>query len=56
VGVFSFQDPLIHTLVKCGSVLKDSPEYATIADRKSVLLLGDHPGDCRMGEGIDAER
>lgn len=50
------QEPLIHTLVKCGSSLKQSPDYDTIKDRRSVILLGDQPGDCRMGEGIDAER
>jgi 5'-nucleotidase len=45
-----FKEPIIHSLNKSETILKDLPVYAQIQERKNVILLGDTLGDVQMIE------
>ncbi|MFC1622453.1 hypothetical protein ACFL1Y_00445 [Patescibacteria group bacterium] len=45
--------PIIHTLNKDETILKNFPFYKKIADRKNIFLLGDSPSDVDMITGFD---
>ena len=45
---------LMHTFNKKGSVLRGSPGWTHIKERRSVILLGDSLSDVSMAEGLDA--
>ena len=48
-----FKKPLIHSMNKSETVLKDFPEiYEKIHERKNVILLGDSPSDVQMIDGF----
>jgi 5'-nucleotidase len=47
-----FKEPIIHSLNKSETVLKELPVYAKIQERKNVILLGDNPNDVQMIEGF----
>jgi 5'-nucleotidase len=49
------REPLIHTFNKDFSVVKNSPFYAKIKERKNIILLGDSLGDAAMADGAGAE-
>jgi cytosolic 5'-nucleotidase 3 len=51
---FSAKEPIIHSLNKDETVLKEIPDlYKIIKDRRNVILLGDSVGDLGMIEGFD---
>ncbi|KAF0362328.1 5-nucleotidase, cytosolic III [Gigaspora margarita] len=50
-----FKVPLIHIFNKSEIMLKDSPYYKTIENRRNVILLGDSIGDIHMADGIQHE-
>lgn len=52
VGV---KKPIIHTLNKYETSVKDFPVFEEIKERKNVLLLGDSLDDAGMVEGFDYE-
>lgn len=50
----SIHEPIIHTLNKDETIIKDFPEiYQQVANRKNVILLGDDLGDVGMITGFD---
>lgn len=49
----SIRKPIIHSMNKDETVIKDFPIYSKIRDRKNVLLLGDSLGDLGMIKGFD---
>lgn len=49
------KQPIIHSLNKDETVVKDLPFYNVIEKRKNVLLLGDSPGDVEMIKGFEYE-
>jgi len=52
--VISIQQPIIHSLNKDETILKDFPHiHNQIKDRKNVLLLGDSISDLAMVEGFN---
>ncbi len=46
-------EPIIHSLNKDESALRDLPDYEAIKNRPNILLLGDGPGDADMAAGSD---
>jgi len=46
-------EPIIHTLNKTETSLKNYPIYEKLKNRKNVILLGDEIGDIGMAEGLD---
>jgi 5'-nucleotidase len=51
----AIKEPIIHSFNKGETVVKDSPIYEEIKERKNILLLGDSLGDVRMADGFDYE-
>lgn len=51
----SVKQPIIHSLNKDETLLKDFPFYNMVADRKNVILLGDNPDDIDMVVGFPYE-
>lgn len=51
--VVSIKEPIIHSMNKDETSIKDFPFYKKIKDRKNVLLLGDSLGDVGMVAGFD---
>ncbi len=49
------KEPIIHSLNKDETLVKDFPVFEKIKDRKNVLLLGDSLDDVGMVEGFDYE-
>ncbi|HPI67023.1 MAG TPA: hypothetical protein PKZ16_00525 [bacterium] len=49
------KQPIIHSLNKDETVLKDFTFFKILANRKNVLLLGDNPDDIKMITGFDFE-
>lgn len=47
------EKPIIHSMNKDETVLKEFDFYDKIKDRKNVILLGDNPGDTQMVTGFD---
>ena len=47
------KEPVIHSMNKDETVLKDLPDYDRIKNRKNVLLFGDSLGDLGMVEGFN---
>ena len=55
-NVIKFDEPVIHSLNKDETVIKDFPEiFKQIEDKKNVILLGDNLEDIGMIEGFDYE-
>jgi len=52
-SVVKVQEPIIHSLNKYETVVKDYPVYKEVENRKNVLLLGDPIDDIGMVEGFD---
>jgi 5'-nucleotidase len=53
-NVIKFNEPVIHSLNKDETVVKDFPEiFEQIKDKKNVILLGDNLEDIGMIEGFD---
>ncbi|MDR0283156.1 MAG: hypothetical protein LBI53_07960 [Candidatus Peribacteria bacterium] len=52
--VIDFKKPIIHSMNKSETVLKDFSEiYENIQERKNVILLGDSPSDVQMIDGFE---
>ncbi|MDD5731386.1 MAG: haloacid dehalogenase-like hydrolase [Patescibacteria group bacterium] len=51
--VTKVREPMIHSLNKYETMIKDFPVYKEIENRKNVLLLGDGLDDLGMVEGFD---
>lgn len=49
------REPIIHTLNKDETIVKNFPIYNEIKDRKNILLLWDGIGDAVMADGFDYE-
>ncbi len=49
------KEPIIHMMNKDETVIKNSPVFKVIKDRKNVLLLGDSLGDIGMVKGFDCD-
>lgn len=49
------REPIIHALNKYETVVKDYPAFASVKDRKNVILLGDGLDDIGMVEGFPYE-
>lgn len=49
------KQPIIHSLNKDETILKDFPFYGAVAERKNVMLIGDSPDDVDMILGFDYE-
>jgi len=55
-NVIKFDEPVIHSLNKDETVVKDFPEiFEQIKNKKNVILLGDNLEDIGMIEGFDYE-
>lgn len=52
-AVVRVREPIIHSLNKYETVVKDYPVYKEVESRKNVLLLGDSIDDIGMVEGFD---
>jgi len=48
-----FKKPIIHTLNKDETLVRDFPAFKAVKNRKNVLLLGDNLSDTGMVEGFD---
>jgi len=51
--MIGIKEPLIHSLNKYETLIKDFPVFQKIKDRRNVLLLGDSLDDVGMVEGFD---
>lgn len=51
----AFQGEVIHSLNKSAEVLKASPHYSLIENRRNVLLLGDNLTDIHMSDGLEID-
>jgi 5'-nucleotidase len=51
--MIGIKEPLIHSLNKYETLIKDFPVFQKIKDRQNVLLLGDSLDDVGMVEGFD---
>lgn len=51
--VIGVKEPIVHSLNKDEVLIKESPVFAEVQDRKNVLLMGDGTGDLGMIEGFD---
>jgi len=49
----AIKQPIIHSLSKDETILKDFSFYSIVADRKNILLLGDSMDDVSMAIGFD---
>lgn len=49
------KQPIIHSLNKDETILKDFPFYGAVAERKNVMLIGDNPDDVDMILGFEYE-
>ncbi len=47
------KEPIIHSLNKDETAIREFPVYEKIKNRKNILLLGDNDGDAGMSEGFD---
>ncbi len=47
------KQPIIHSLNKDETILKDFPFYRAVAKRKNVMLIGDSPDDVGMVAGFE---
>lgn len=51
--VTGIKEPIIHSMNKHETVVKDFPVFKHIKDRKNIILLGDSLEDVGMAEGFD---
>ncbi len=47
-----FKEPLIHVFNKNEATVVHTKHFASIKDRRNVILLGDSLGDLRMADGL----
>ncbi|PIN73642.1 hypothetical protein COV20_05460 [Candidatus Woesearchaeota archaeon CG10_big_fil_rev_8_21_14_0_10_45_16] len=48
-----YKEPFIHTFNKNEVVVRETPYYQQVKDRRHVILLGDSLGDLGMSEGLE---
>ncbi|MEK7538433.1 MAG: hypothetical protein AAB552_01185 [Patescibacteria group bacterium] len=49
----ALREPIIHSLNKYETAIRDYPAFDAIKNRKNVILLGDSPSDIGMVQGFD---
>ncbi len=47
------KEPIIHVANKDETVIRETPVFDLIKDRRNVILLGDSPDDIKMASGLD---
>ena len=53
--VISIREPIVHSLNKDETAVRDFPVYQDIKQRKNILILWDSPWDADMANGFDYE-
>lgn len=53
--VIGIKEPIIHSMNKHETVIRNFPVFGQIKERKNVILLGDSLNDVGMAEGFDYE-
>lgn len=54
-NAIGIKQPIIHSLNKDETILKDFPFFSEVAERKNVMLIGDSPDDVDMILGFEYE-